>query len=169
MIGLPLISWSLLALFFFVGLPDAIQSLDTDDWISHQAKVIESEIKWSKRISARHAHFNQYLSFEYQYQYQDEVFRSRAVAFGAISDKEEIAFAEANPVGSTIQIYFDPQDPSDSTVLLGFASDNYWGIVFFVMAVTSTVASFWWFHRKLWNKPMNLRSVNKDNFGEITA
>lgn len=135
----------IIVVIFLISAGGIINQMGTTDWSPTEATVIESEVRSetncdpSKDISdPDRCNTRIWLNVIYEYQFEVENYTSNRYHFlGDLDESRESDY----PLGKTLQVYIDPDDPSESVMVKGFApvwDEILAGMFFFVLIAIFT-------------------------------
>jgi hypothetical protein len=137
--GLLSLAAVILAIFFAVVLR---KRMAINYWTPARATVIEAEVVWGTISSGGRTGRTWLPRFTYQYEAGGRIYRSKRIAFyrrcTGLCAQELVA---RNPVGSQIQVYYDPAQPAEAVMDRSFRA--LWLLpIFAVVCATLAVIFF---------------------------
>ena len=151
------------AWLMFIGeVGDIVRGFASKSWSSTQGVVLSSRVSSSPGLDVIW-----HPVVTYQYTVDDRAFEGDVIAFHSLSgprvggsnraDVQEMADGYA--VGTTVEVYYDPQDPAVSVLQPGASYTNIFGPVFSLVVLVIGISILWLFKRskndrrlaKVWN------------------
>ena len=114
-----------LAMFFYWGRPLLIKSQASENWPSVSGRVKTSEVTQSR--SDGKTMFSPNVVFEYKQNGRPYLSSHVVVGTGWSSSESSSAYSVTNkyPVGSSVEVYYDPTDPAYGVLETGTKSSAY--------------------------------------------
>ena len=93
-----------------------IKALDSESWPSVEGEILESKLERSKSDGATKYRAN----VNYIYEIAEKEFTGKKIGFSALATKSYTQkLIERYPVGENVEVYYNPENHSDSVLLPG--------------------------------------------------
>lgn len=90
----------------------------SNHWETTTGKLTESQL-WGKRRIDGEMVDSENLSVKYQYDVNGKTFTGSRATFYTLHYPETVDFSKRYPKGSTVSIFYNPQNPSESVIIPG--------------------------------------------------
>lgn len=90
----------------------------SNHWATTTGKLTKLQL-WGKRRVGGEMVDSENLSVKYQYSVNGKTFTGKRAVFYTLHYPETVDFAKHYPQGSTVPVFYNPQNPAESTIVPG--------------------------------------------------
>jgi hypothetical protein len=140
----------LLALGFgAAGVSQVASASASTGWTQTQGHIITSEVKFSEQHSSNEQSISYTANIVYEYTVSDKAYTSKQIKFGVDNASANTAQQLVNkyPVGSTVPVYYAPNDPRTAVLEPGVTAGSFGMLafagIFLIGAAVFGCVGFW--------------------------
>ncbi|WP_127560322.1 DUF3592 domain-containing protein [Saccharospirillum alexandrii] len=125
--NLPLLAGLAFALFgiylLFHSIANYRHAKASQGWPSVVGRLVEVQL-WKKRLIEGEMKDAEHVKVAFSYQVNGRDYTGRLPTFYTLVYPETVEFAERYPVGSEVQVYYNPVNPADAVLVPGLKKDK---------------------------------------------
>ncbi len=116
------------------------KALESQNWPTVQGILVKVHL-WGKRLVNSEMQAANKLAVEYEYTVQENKYTGISVTFYTLMYPETFNFAEDHPENSSVDVFYNPSNPSESVLIPGLRKDKpYSDLILAVLTIIIGVA-----------------------------